>query len=212
MPARRKLMFGSKITGKLLGGVLGAITCAGVVGGGSHVAYALPTTWVLQNATLDDGGTVSGEFTIGPYGYLISPISITTSAGSLLGGHSYAASDPSDIVPSTPPAYGVDFFSPSYNLDLHIVFQNSLESSGPNPIILASSYECAAYTCPGPDTGSPGANTRFFTGGDAVPAPEPASLGLLALGAVGVIIQRRRQRRSPDRFARCAARPATPAP
>ncbi|HEV2098621.1 MAG TPA: PEP-CTERM sorting domain-containing protein [Stellaceae bacterium] len=205
-------MFGSKITGKLRGGLLGAIVSAGVVGAGGQVAYALPTTWVLQNATLDDGGTASGEFTIDQYGYLHSPINITTSAGSLLSGFTYTTSDPSGIVPGTPPAYGVDFFSPSYNLDLHIVFQNSLESSGPNPIILASSYECAAFTCPGPDTGSPGANTRFFTGGDAVPAPEPASLGLLALGAVGVIIQRCRQRRSPCQVTSSAGRPAAPAP
>ncbi len=204
-------MFGSKITGKLLGAVLGAVFAAGVVSVGGHVAYALPTTWVLQNATLDDGGTVSGEFTIGPYGYLISPINLTTSAGSLLSGFSYTASDPSDIVPGTPPAYGVDFFSPSYDLDLHIVFQNSLELGGPNPIILTSSYECAAFTCPGPDTGSPGANTRFFTGGDAVPAPEPASFGLLALGALGVIIQRCRQRRLPDHFAKRARRHTVPA-
>ena len=143
----------------------------------------------------DDGGTVSGQFTIGPYGYLIAPIAVTTTAGTLLHGFSYTQTDPSNIVPGTPPAFGVDFFSPTYNLDLHIVFQNSLESSGPNPIVLASSYECMAFTCPGPDTGSPGADTRFFTAGEVVAAPEPASVGLLALGvgAIGIIAIRRRR-------------------
>jgi PEP-CTERM motif len=178
-----------------MGGVLAVAIGAGVVGAGSDTALALPTTWVLQGATLDDGGTAAGEFTIGPYGYLIAPISVTTTTGTLLNGFSYAPPDPSDIVPSTPPAFGVDFFSPFYNLDLHIVFQNSLESTGPNPIVivLASSYECAAFTCPGPDTGSPDADTRFFTAGEVVAAPEPASLGLLALGTIGIIALRRRR-------------------
>jgi len=187
-------MIGPNVIGKLMGGVLAVAIGAGVAAAGSDAALALPTTWMLQGATFDDGGTASGEFTIGPYGYLIAPISVTTTAGTLLGGFSYVPTDPSDIVPGTPPAYGVDFFSPSYNLDLHIVFQNSLESTGPNPIVLASSYECAAFTCPGPDTYSPGADTRFFTGGEAVAAaPEPASFTLLALGAMGVIVLRRRR-------------------
>jgi hypothetical protein len=188
-------MTGTKIRGKLAAGALAVAIVAGVVGACSTTAFALPTTWVLQGAELDDGGTVSGQFTIGPYGYLIAPIAVTTTAGTLLPGFSYAPPDPSDIVPGTPPAFGVDFFSPSYNLDLHIVFQNSLESSGPNPIVLASSYECSAFTCPGPDTGSPGADTRFFTAGEVVAAPEPASVGLLALGvgAIGIIALRRRR-------------------
>src|SRR5271168_1998149 len=138
-------MIGPNVIGKLMGGVLAVAIGAGVAAAGSDAALALPTTWMLQGATFDDGGTASGEFTIGPYGYLIEPISLTTTAGSLLGGFSYTGTNPSDIVPSTPPAYGVDFFSPSYNLDLHIVFQNPLDSSGVDPIVLASSYECAAY-------------------------------------------------------------------
>jgi hypothetical protein len=192
-------MIGTKITGKVAAGALAVAIVAGVVVG-SNTAFALPTTWVLQGAELDDGGTVSGEFTIGPYGYLIAPIAVTTTAGTLLGGFSYAPPDPSDIVPNAPPAFGVDFFSPSYNLDLHIVFQNSLESSGPNPIVEASSYECAAFTCPGPDTGNPGADTRFFTAGEVVAAPEPASFGLLALGvgAIGIIALRRRRASAHD--------------
>ena len=126
-------LIGTKITGKLTAGALAVAIVAGIAGAGSDTAFALPTTWVLQGAELDDGGTVSGKFTIGPYGYLIAPIAVTTTAGTLLGGFSYAPSDPSDIVPNTPPPFGVDFFSPSYNLDLHIVFQNSLESERPGP-------------------------------------------------------------------------------
>jgi len=188
-------MIRTEIRRKLAAGALAVAIVAGVVGACSTTAFARPTTWVLQGAELDDGGTVSGQFTIGPYGYLIAPIAVTTTAGTLLGGFSYAPADPSDIVPNAPPAFGVDFFSPSYNLDLHIVFQNSLESSGPDPIALASSYECAAFTCPGPDTGYPGADTRFFISGEVVAAPEPAGFGLLILGivAIGIITLRRRR-------------------
>jgi hypothetical protein len=106
-------MIGTKITGKLAAGALAVAIVAGVCGAGSDTAFALPTTWVLQGAELDDGRTVSGKFTIGPYGYLIAPVAVTTTGGTLLGGFSYAPPDPSDIVPNAPPAFGVDFFSPS---------------------------------------------------------------------------------------------------
>lgn len=157
-----------------------------------RTAYALPTTWVLQNATLDDGGTVSGSLTIGPYGYLVAPVTVTSTAGTLLGGHAYSYSDPTNIVPGSPPAFGVEFHSATYDLTLHIEFENSLESSGVDPIVLSQSWECASFSCPGPDTGQPDADTRFFTAGSAVAAPEPGTLSLLALGGIGAIALRRR--------------------
>jgi hypothetical protein len=163
------------------------------LGTGAAPALALPTTWVLHGASLDDGGTVSGEFTIGPYGFLTAPIGLSSTTGSLLGGYSYHASNPSNIVPGTPPAYGIDFYSPSYNRDLHIVFKYPLDSTGPDPIVAAMSYECAAYRCPGPDPGSRGADTRYFTAGDAIPASEPASFGLLAVCAGAVMMLRCRR-------------------
>ena len=189
--------------GGLAAGALAFAVAAGTACIGGTAAQALPTTWVLQNATLDDRGSASGLFTIGPYGYLTAPGSITTTAGSLLGGHVYSYSDPTNILPSSPPPFGVEFHSATYNLTLHIEFQNSLELTGVNPIILASSWECASFSCPGPDTGNPGANTRYFTAGSAVAAPEPrslslaapepGSLSLLALGAAGVLAARRRR-------------------
>jgi hypothetical protein len=163
---------------------------AGAVGAFSSPAAALPTTWVLQNAVLDDGGTATGIFTIDVYGYLSEPSHIDTTAGSLLGNHAYTLGDPSNIIPGSPPAYGVEFHSATYDLTLHLEFQNSLESGGVNPLILASSWECASFSCPGPDKDNPGANTRYFISGSAAAAvPEPASVGLLlaGLGVFGVI-------------------------
>jgi hypothetical protein len=81
---------------------------------------------------------------------------------------------------------------------LHLEFQNSLEGGGANPLILASSWECASFLCPGPDTGHPDANTRYFTSGSAVAAvPEPQTLGLImmALGAFGAYAASGRSRR-----------------
>jgi hypothetical protein len=172
-----------------------ALAAALVSGAGCGAAFALPTTWVLENGTFDDGGNASGEFTIDIYDYLTTPISITTTAGSLLGGYYYTPIDPSNIVPSTPPAYGVDFFSPNYDLELQLVFEYPLSSTGTDPLVLSDSFECAAYSCPGPDTGAPGADTRYFTSGDIVAAPEPASLSMLVAGIGALFFMLRRRRR-----------------
>jgi hypothetical protein len=131
------------------------------------------------------------------YGYLSAPTQVDTTAGTLLGGHTYTLAAPSNIVPGSPPAFGVDFYSSTYDLNLHLVFQNSLEGGGSNPLILANSYECASFSCPGPDTGSAGANTRYFISGEAVAAvPEPGTLGLIiaALGVFGAMATHRRSR------------------
>ncbi len=178
---------------RLAGGVLAFAAIAGGASLTATPAYALPTTWVLQNATLDDGGSVSGSFTIGPYGYLVGPVTVASTGGTLLGGHAYSYSDPTNIVPGSPPAFGVELHSATYDLTLHIEFENSLDSSGVDPIVLSQSWECASFSCPGPDTGAPGADTRFFTAGSAVAAPEPGALSLLALGAAGAIGMRRRR-------------------
>src|SRR5215213_6210394 len=183
------------LAAKLAGCAL-AVAMGAAVGGFSTPAAALPTSWVLQNAVFDDGGTASGVFTLNVYGYLSEPTQIDTTAGSLLGGHTYTLIDPSSIVPNSPPASGVAFYSSTYNRDLHLVFQNSLEGGGVNPLDLANSYECLSFSCPGPDTGQPNANTRYFISGSAVAAPEPGSLGLMmgALGIFGALVARRRSR------------------
>lgn len=164
----------------------GAIAATVLVASGTGVARAAPLTWVLHDAVFDDGGGASGQFTIDVYGYLSNPSGIVTTAGSLLSGFSYDLTNPSNIVPGTPPAIGVEFHSGSYNLTLHLEFAHPLDLPGLDPLVLGSSWECAAFTCPGPDTGSPGANTRYFTSGFAV-VPEPAAAlvfgaSLLALG------------------------------
>ena len=84
-------------------GCLVAVAVGGAVAAFSAPSQALPTTWTLQNAVFDDGGTATGKFTLNVYGYLSEPAHIETTGGSLLGGHTYTLVDPSSIVPGSPP-------------------------------------------------------------------------------------------------------------
>jgi hypothetical protein len=150
----------------------------------------------LQGAELDDGGTVSGKFAIGPCGYLIAPIAVTTTAGTLLGGFSYAPSDPSDIVPNAPPAFGVDFFFAVVQSGSahHLPELARIERTGPDRSGLIVRV-CGLYLPRARHRQSWRADTRFFTAGEVVAAPEPASFGLLppGVGAIGIIALRRRR-------------------
>ena len=89
-------MIKGTLSAKLAGWML-AVAVGAAVGGSSTPAAALPTTWILQNAVFEDGGTASGKFTINVYGYLSEPTHIDTSAGTLLGAHTYTLADPSSI-------------------------------------------------------------------------------------------------------------------
>jgi hypothetical protein len=190
-------MIKGALSAKLAGCIL-AVAVGAAVGGFSTPAAALPTTWILQNAVLDDGGTATGVFTLNVYGFLSPPTHIDTTAGSLLGAYTYTVpGSPSSIIPSSPPAYGVAFYSGNYDRALHLEFTNSLEGSGVNQLVLKASYECASFSCPGLDTGQIGADTRYFVSGYAVAAvPEPGTLGLMmaALGVFGAMAASGRSR------------------
>jgi hypothetical protein len=81
--------------------------------------------------------------------------------------------------------------------NLQITFENPLTTPGIDPILIGTtSFECYAWSCPGPDTGQPGADTRYFTAGSATSAsatPLPASLPLMGsmLGAGYWLLRRR---------------------
>lgn len=149
------------------------VAAGALLAAGGSAANALPLTFELEDATFSDGGTMSGEFTLDVYGFLTQPTKITTTAGTNLGGFTYQPPETSANGLSV-----VDFFSSTYNRDLHIVFDNPLIDGGYDAIDPNLSYECDGFTCPSDDT-------RYFTGGAAVAASEPAGLALLSVGFFG---------------------------
>ena len=66
-----------------------AITAACIALAGTAKA---DVTWVV-NGTFDDGGPVSGHFSIDAYGFLDSNFNLLTTAGGTLPGFDYTAAD-----------------------------------------------------------------------------------------------------------------------
>ena len=130
------------------------------------------TTWLIEDATFDDGGTLTGTFTLNQYGYL-ETASLTTSAGGVLGGQSYDATSNA--------SNGATYldFNPGYTTDLHIVFADSLTTGESHNDIVAGSYECeGSYSCYVPEGGT----VRYLIGGYATYVPEPATWAMMVLG------------------------------
>ena len=190
-----------------------AATVAGACCGISAPASA--TTWFITGS-LDDGSTASGFFSWTSYGYLDSTpgtTDIKTTGGSLLSGYEYinAPPYPPGAFPEGPGGPSVVIYAYSGSIPevtLQITFKNALlTSTSPDPIVGGvggPSFECLSWTCPGPDTGQVGANTRYFTSGFATTigtslsseTPLPAALPLFAtgLGALGLLGWRRKRK------------------
>ncbi len=163
------------------------------------VTYPVPGTYIVTG-TLNDGGTVSGEFTINVYGYLSAPTSVTTTPGSVLGGQAYT------IPPLNPNFQPITFassvqFTYNYSPTLQITFLNPIGAGVVDPILIGfanagNSFECdvglGGYCTNGfdPTTG------RYFLSGEAVATPLPAALPLF-VGGLGVVslLARRRKRK-----------------
>jgi hypothetical protein len=162
---------------RVAGAVVIAAACLGLA-----TASKADVTW-LVSGTFDDGGTLSGHFTIDQYGYLEDNFSLTTTAGSTLPGFTYNASD---SYYSNGTLY-VDF-QPGYDADLHLTFADSLlVASSDNPLEGGSpgpSWECASsYSCYVP-AGGP---TRYISSGSAVGTiPEPSTWAMMLLGFAGL--------------------------
>jgi hypothetical protein len=171
-----------------------AATALMLAAGGAHASCSTVAGDIEYNlsGTFTDGGTLSGCFYINVYGYLDRsvPWSITTTTGTVLSGYTY---DVADAYLATGSNY-IDV-EPGYTQDLHLVFTNSLSTTGSNPIVVASSFECdGSYSCF--DLG--GGTVRYLTPGSS-PAgsgsvPEPASwaLMILGMGVGGSVLRRRR--------------------
>ena len=154
--------------------------------------YPTPGTYDITGV-FNDGGMLSGSFTIDQYGYLAEPTDVKTTDGSIMNGQLYT-------LPPQPSALGFQpitsansvEFTYNYSPTLQITFQYALGSVKVDPfdITPADSFECIAASgnwCAGPG--------RDFVSGEATITPVPATLPLLAggLGLVGVFARRKKR-------------------
>ena len=174
---------------------VGSVALAAVVAAGSALSLSAPAhavsladTWYVTG-TFNDGGTLSGYFTIDVYGYLSSPTGLTTTVGihptPYLAGNTYTLPPASDfILPSSPPASGVNFSEPSYIYNLQLEFQNAL--IGPpgtvdllnlNPTLSYECYTSNAGFCNGFTGQIDPAFGRYFISGEAVANSSAVNLG-----------------------------------
>lgn len=160
---------------------LGA-ACIVAMSAGLPAAAQADITW-LVNGTFDDGGTVSGQFTLDVYGYLENNFLLTTTSGTSLPGFTYDAGD-------SYYSNGTFYFDaqPGYSADLHLTFLDSLLlPSASNPLVGGSpgpSWECAgSYSCYVPEGGT----TRYIAAGSAVGSvPEVSTWAMMLLGFAGL--------------------------
>lgn len=151
-------------------------------------------TWYVTG-TFNDGGTLTGQFTLNVYGFLLNDFSFTTTAGSALPGFTYNS--------STSYYSNGTFFTdaqPGYFGDLHLTFANDLNvGSLNNPLVGGApgpSWECASsWSCYVPEGGT----TRYIASGyastdvisGAVPEPATWALMIFAFAALGYAASRR---------------------
>jgi len=161
------------------------------------------TTVTLQGVTFADGGTASGYFLLDVYGYFHGG-EITTTPGTSLANQSLAGyTYISGGVATSPVPFDTLFYFNStlddFSLALNVVNPLGPGYSGFDPLVpgsgsgntLAGSIETCqqnAVNCGGPGY----LDGRLVTAGELY-APEPASLGLFAIGAGLLSAIRRKQ-------------------
>lgn len=172
-----------EVRSKFLGAVLGATAALGALAG-SGTARA-DVHW-LVSGVFDDGGTLSGSFSLNQYGFL-SAWDLTTTPGLLLGGYEYK-SGTSTV--ADPTSFSISFATLANKGGFDLVFANDLTSQTAfDPLVLGGlSSECDVNSyCPNAPV------TRELVSGAAY-VPEPATwlLMTIGMGAVGGMARRRR--------------------
>ena len=186
----------------LIGGLC-AVAATALLGAAGAASAATPVTWNVTGV-FNDGGALSGTFTMNEYDFLLNDFSLTTTAGSLEPGFTYtkATSYFSNTNPTYAPTPIYIDFAPQYFADLHIQFANDLGVAAPTDLIIGGyqgpSFECQnSWSCPNP--GSVGYAVRYLVSGQATLAgavvPEPASWAvmMLGLGGIGAALRTRRR-------------------
>ncbi len=159
------------------------------------LTFADGITWTLNDATFSGGGSISGSFIYDANTNLYSAANVSTTASSPFSASSY--NTVSDAVFATSTVVGLGP-NPFLSFDggnltgatvLEIFFTNPLTNAGGTDSIYAVEFLCNDASCsfPAKRTTSSG-----FVTSSSIPAPEPASLLLLASGLFSVLFLRRR--------------------
>jgi hypothetical protein len=149
--------------------------------------------YTLNNVQFNDAGTASGFFTLNTYGY-VSSYDVVTTAGSIMGGATYATGMGQPSTTINPTNDSITFNLSGYDGFLLLTFADTLfpPSSTVDPIVTGgASFECSSYETLSSTCGSNGVE-RIVTSGSAI-VPEPVSLAIFGTGLFGFGLLRRRK-------------------
>jgi hypothetical protein len=174
-----------------------------LVAGAATTASAIPITWEIQGATFEDGGTASGVFTVDVDTQQIYDVDITTTAGSdplTFPGATFTGLSTSisslfddDGLVGMVIEMSAGGFTRSFGMAFITAmgFISPLDNTGGSAVL----YEGETFEsiC---DVGNTNCFTRFMDiGGQVAAVPEPGTIGLSLVGALGLTLTFLRRKR-----------------
>ena len=139
--------------------------------------------YTVENATFDDGTSLTGYFTLNQYDQLVTwdltTVTGTNGTGTVPGFEYTPGTTFLNGGCGTSPCFEFSR-APTFLGTLQLAFANPLPSFGTDPFDLGNSWETFSF-------GFPGLPVRYLQGGDVVASiPEPATWALMVIGFAGL--------------------------